>query len=198
MEVLSPEARVLGCLIEKEMTTPEYYPMTINALVAACNQQNNREPVVTFDEEIVERALRSLNDKDGLAKFTRSPGARALKYVHKAREVLEVDDQQTSLLAVLMLRGAQTSGELRTRTERYTDFGDAAEVEAVLRDLIHRDVPLVERLDREPGQREERFRTLLADWEARSSSGPNRPTDIETRLDEVERRLTAIESALGL
>lgn len=195
--VLSPEeGRVLGCLIEKQMTTPEYYPMTVNALVDACNQKTNREPVVHYDQETVEQALRDLNERGGLAKFTRSSGARSLKYVHKAPDVLQVDDQQLTLLAVLLLRGPQTPGELRSRTERYVDFTDVAQVEEILEGLMNREVPLVARLERGPGRREDRFRTLLIDQGDRL---PARPADAtEEQIRRLEERIARIEAALGL
>ncbi len=199
MDVLTPEeARVLGCLIEKQMTTPEYYPMTVNALVAACNQKTNRDPVVDYDEETVERALQSLNDRNGLTKFTRTPGARALKYVHKAGDVLEVDDQQLALVAVLLLRGPQTPGELRARTDRYVAFESVAQVEEVLHDLVDRTVPLVERLDRGPGRREDRFRTLLLADDGATDTRPTSGPGLEDRLIELEERIANIEKALGL
>ncbi len=197
MDTLSPEeGRVLGCLIEKQMTTPEYYPMTVNALVAACNQKTNREPVVDYDEETIEKALRDLNDRNGLAKFTRSPGARAIKYVHKAGDVLEVDDQQLALVAVLLLRGPQTPGELRARTDRYATFTSVAEVEDILSDLIHRDIPLVEQLDRGPGQREDRYRTLLLPEMDYSPRVTPRTEGLAERVEALERRIAAIEAAL--
>lgn len=201
-EPLSPEeARVLGCLIEKQMTTPEYYPMTVNSLVTACNQKTNRLPVVRYDDEIVETALRDLNQR-GLSRFTRTPGARTLKYVHKAGDILEVDDQQLALLAVLLLRGPQTPGELRTRTDRYIDFDGVEAVDEVLTGLIDRQVPLVERLDRVPGQKESRYRTLLLDWDpnlAPPTPGPARGlAELEARVAELEQRLIRIESELGL
>lgn len=196
MVLSAEEGRVLGCLIEKQMTTPEYYPMTVNALVDACNQKTNREPVVHYDEATVEQALRDLNDRDGLTKFTRTPGARALKYVHKAREVLEVDDQQLALLAVLLLRGPQTPGELRSRTDRYVEFDDVAQVEEVLEGLIDREVPLIARLERGPGRREDRFRTLLIDHDG---PPPDRVAQgAEDRLLRLEQRIARIEEALGL
>jgi uncharacterized protein len=189
------EGRVLGCLVEKQMTTPEYYPMTVNALVGACNQKTSRDPVVLFDEETVERALRDLNQRDGLTKFTRTAGARSLKYVHRAGVVLEVDDQQLALLAVLLLRGPQTPGELRTRTDRYLEFADVAEVEQILEGLIDRQVPLVVRLERAPGRREDRYRTLLIEaTEARIEH----PAAEDDRLDRLEGRIARIEEALGL
>jgi uncharacterized protein len=196
MVLSAEEARVLGCLIEKQMTTPEYYPMTVNALVDACNQKTNREPVVHFDETRVEQALRDLNERDGLAKFTRTAGARSLKYVHKAPDVLQVDDQQLALLAVLLLRGPQTPGELRSRTDRYVEFSDVAQVEEVLEGLIDREVPLVARLERGPGRREDRFRTVLIDL---GDSPPARPhEETEERLTRLEARIALIEEALGL
>lgn len=207
MEPLSSEeARVLGCLVEKQMTTPEYYPMTVNALVAAANQRNNRDPVVTYDEEIVERALSGLNER-GLSRFTRTAGARSLKYVHKAGDALGVDDQQLAVLAVLLLRGPQTSGELRSRTERYVDLPDLAAVEEVLEDLITRDEPLVERLERVPGQKERRYLTLLVDAVPPGRSEPSASgeeiavqdrSDLEARIEALETRLARIERELGV
>jgi uncharacterized protein YceH (UPF0502 family) len=196
MVLSAEEGRVLGCLVEKQMITPEYYPMTVNALVDACNQKTNREPVVHYDEATVEQALRDLNDRDGLTKFTRTPGARSLKYVHKAREVLEVDDQQLALLAVLLLRGPQTPGELRSRTDRYVEFDDVASVEEVLEGLIDREVPLVARLERGPGRREDRFRTLLIEHGGPPPDYPTRGAD--DRLLRLEERIARIEEALGL
>jgi hypothetical protein len=204
IEPLSPpQARVLACLVEKQMTTPEYYPMTVNALVTACNQKTNRHPVVNYDDEIVEGALRTLNDR-ALSRFTRTAGARTLKYVHKADEMLEVDDHQLALLAIMMLRGPQTPGELRMRTERYVDFPGVEAVEEVLAGLIDRGIPLVERLDRVPGQKESRYRTLLIEWDpdqppAQESSGGNRSHDeLAARVAELEERLARIEAELGI
>ncbi len=201
MEVLDPaEARILGCLIEKQMTTPEYYPMTVNALVAASSQKTNRDPVLTYDEEMVDRALSTLNDK-GLSRFTRMSGARTLKYVHKADEVLEVDSQQLAVLAVLLLRGPQTPGELRTRTDRYVHFSGTEAVEEVLDDLMTRNVPLVTRLDREAGQKEHRYRTLLTKHDPTSlpspATSPN-GEDSAARIEALERRLDRIERELGI
>lgn len=195
------EARVLGCLIEKQMTTPEYYPMTVNALVAAASQKTNRDPVAAYDEETVERALSDLNDK-GLSRFTRTAGARTLKYVHKADEVLEVDAQQLALLAVLLLRGPQTPGELRQRTDRYTEFSSVEAVEETLDDLITRDTPLVVRLDRAAGQKENRYRTLLAEWDdswtPSPASGSRSTGALEERIAALEERVARLESELGL
>jgi uncharacterized protein YceH (UPF0502 family) len=202
--VLDPaEARVLGCLIEKEMTTPDYYPMTVNALVAAASQKNNRDPVMTYDDELVEGALARLNDR-GLSRFTRTAGARALKYVHKADDVLEVDAQQLAVLAIMLLRGPQTPGELRTRTDRYVSFTDVAAVEEVLEDLITRNDPLVERLDRVPGQKENRYRTLLTEFDPSTMSTMSTPAPLRVddglrqRVEALESRLARIEAELGI
>jgi hypothetical protein len=191
------EARVLGCLIEKSMTTPEYYPMTVNALMAACNQKTNRDPVVEFDESTVDQALASL-DRRGLIGVTRVSGGRALKYAHHAGTTLRVDDEQATLLAVLLLRGPQTAAQLRARTERYATLASVQAVEERLDDLMRRDTPLVERMPREPGQKEGRYRCLLV--EAGETAAPFGPADLETRvaaledtLQRVLRRLDAAE-----
>lgn len=160
MELTFEQARVLGSLIEKQMTTPDYYPMTVNALVAACNQRNNREPVTAFDDTDVERLLSELNDLD-LARFTRQSGGRTLKYLHRAPDTLGVDDEQLAILAIMMLRGPQTIAELKSRTERYIDFPSLDAVEERVTDLITRDEQLVEQVPRATGQREDRFMTLL-------------------------------------
>jgi uncharacterized protein len=199
MDVLSPEeGRVLGALIEKAFTTPEVYPLTTKALVAACNQRTNRDPVVDYDEETVERALRDL-DRRGLAGFTRASGGRTVRYVHRTQRALELDDEQTALLGVLLLRGSQTPGELRIRTDRYVSFADVASVEERLVDLMLRDVPLVERLERQPGQKENRYRCLLME----TAVGVTEAARVETtpdpsRLDLLEARIARIEEALGL
>ncbi|MDX1448409.1 MAG: YceH family protein [Acidimicrobiia bacterium] len=197
MEPLLPEeARVLGALIEKAFTTPDHYPLTTNALVAACNQRSNRDPVVDYDEETVERALRGLDDR-GLAGLTRASGGRTVRWVHRTQTALELDDEQTALVAVLLLRGAQTPGELRTRTDRYVQFADVAAVEERLVDLMSRSVPLVDRLDRAPGQKENRYRCLLLEEGSSPSQSADDPVD-DHRLDDLERRIARLEAALGL
>ena len=196
MEPLAPvEARVLGALVEKAFTTPDVYPLTVNAIVAACNQRSNRDPVVDYDVSDVERALRGLDERD-LARLTRASGGRTLRYVHRCQATLEVDDEQTALIAVLLLRGPQTPGELRTRTDRYVSFRDVAAVEERLVDLMARGVPLVARLERAPGQKESRYRCLLlesAEPERTADAGPG-----PDRLAAIERRLARIEAALGM
>jgi hypothetical protein len=190
METLNfEEARVLGCLIEKSMTTPEYYPMTVNALVAACNQKTNRDPVVEFDEATVAETLGSL-DRRGLIGLTRVSGGRALKYGHHTGAALRIDDEQIALMGVLLLRGPQTAAELRARTERYVEFGSVQNAERRLADLAERDEPLVEHLEREPGQKERRYRCLLVESSA-PSAAPT-PTDLEQRVAALEEALQEV------
>jgi uncharacterized protein YceH (UPF0502 family) len=155
---LSPEeVRVLGSLVEKELTTPQQYPLTLNALVAACNQSSNRDPVVSYDERAVEQAVIRAKER-GLARFIHpSHGRSALRYRHELAEQWGVDQRQLALLAVLMLRGPQTLGELRARTERMADLDGIGEIEAELSALAGREEPLVRRVGRVPGQKEDRF-----------------------------------------
>ncbi len=197
-QLTAEEARVLGCLIEKERTTPEYYPMTVNALVAACNQKTNRNPVVDYDELLVERTLRSLDEK-GLLGITRASGGRTTKYLHRASDGYEIDSDQLAALAVLLLRGPQTPGELRIRTERYFAADRAPDIESVLEDLMSRAEPLVERLAREPGQKEHRFATLVA-RERLPVSTPMREGvgDLEQRVLVLERQLRSLAESLGV
>lgn len=154
--------RVLGCLIEKSMTTPDQYPMSLNGVRVACNQVSNRDPVVDYDETAVSQALRRLGDR-GLAKMVHRPGDRVVKYIHAADSVFEIDPQETALLAVLLLRGDQTPGELRQRTMRYVEFTSLAEVEATLAELQRRTPPLVVELERVAGQKEYRYHHLLGE-----------------------------------
>jgi uncharacterized protein len=191
-DLLSPaEARVLGSLVEKAMTTPEYYPLTPNALVAACNQRSNRDPVVDYDESTVTAALRSLEDR-GLAGPTRSPGGRSVKYVHRAAATLQIDDRQLALLAVLLLRGPQTPGELRSRTDRYPSLAQADAVDEAVTDLIERDRPLVQRLARSPGQKEHRYRCVLVE-DSPASDEPVPAASLEERVAILERRVEELE-----
>ena len=154
------EARVLGCLVEKEITTPEYYPLSLNALVNACNQKSNREPVMTLDEEAVRQALRSLNDQ-ALARSA-AGDSRVAKFEHRLQEVFNFHRHEIAVLCVLLLRGAQTSGELRTRTERMYHFEDLDGVQSALNLLMKRDPPLVKILPRQPGTKESRYVHLLS------------------------------------
>jgi uncharacterized protein YceH (UPF0502 family) len=156
-------ARVVGALIEKRLTTPQQYPLTLNALVLACNQTSNRAPVVDYDESVVELALSQLKDQHLVRFVLPSHGRSVVRYRQVLDEVLGVDDRQLALLAVLLLRGPQTVGELRTRTERMATFDDLGSVEHDLDLMAELSDGLVERLERRPGQKEERWRQLLAE-----------------------------------
>ena len=155
------EVRVLGSLVEKQLTTPEYYPMTLNALVAACNQKSNRDPVVSFDESTVTATLDSLRDKNLVYTFHGST-SRVVKYKHMLPNVYELDPAETAVMDVLMLRGPQTVGEIRGRTDRLFDFSGLPEVQETLDKLARRDEPLVVRLERQPGQKDARYAHLLS------------------------------------
>jgi uncharacterized protein YceH (UPF0502 family) len=152
------EIRVVACLVEKQRTTPDVYPLSLNSLRIACNQATNRDPVVDYDEATVVEGLRRLALR-GWTRLASGPGGRARKYRHLLDEALGVDAAEISLLAVLMLRGAQTPGELKQRSERLHPFGGLADVEETLERLIEREQ--VARLPRRPGQKEERYRHLL-------------------------------------
>ena len=179
MELTPPEIRVLGCLVEKERTTPQQYPMTENALITACNQTTNRDPIVAYDQSTVRRTLLNLRQQ-GLAKMVHRPGDRSEKHRHLLDEALELPGDQVAVLSVLMLRGPQTVAELRTRTERLHAFGSLGEVEAVLEALATREPePLVERMERMPGQKEARFRHLLLDDEQEDPHIVSRAADVE-------------------
>ena len=155
------EARVLGSLIEKQITTPSYYPLTLASLTAACNQKSNRNPVTALNEQDVARAILTLRDKH-LVWETAEAGARVMKYSHNLSQHFEFSDQQLAVVCELMLRGPQTGGELRTHCERMHPLGDIAQTEAILQSLMdYPNSPLVAKLPREPGRRENRFTHLL-------------------------------------
>ena len=161
MELSAPETRVLGCLVEKQLATPNAYPLTVNALVTATNQATNRDPVVTYDEAEVVDALQTLRKK-GAVRVVLGSGHRAEKYRHVLDDQWGLDDQHRAVLSVMMLRGPQTVGELRQRTERLARFDALAEVEQVLRLLASREDPLARRLERGPGQKEARWVELFS------------------------------------
>ena len=199
--------RLLGCLIEKEMTTPDYYPMTVNALTAAANQKTNRHPVESYTETEVLDGINALREL-GMVRAVRSPGGRAAKYKHAVDDVLEIDGEQAALLAVLMLRGEQTPGELRLRTERYHDFESVEATEGVLTGLENREQPLARRLDRRPGEKESRYQHLLGavDPDARvetphpdaaTSLAPHAVDEISVlraRVQALEQRVAELEN----
>jgi len=155
------EARVVGALIEKQLTTPEYYPLTLNALIAACNQKTNREPVVSFTEQTVQKSLDDLREKNIVYVFYGST-SRVPKYKHILDKVCELEPPETAVVCVLLLRGAQTLGELRERTGRLYEFSGLGEVQETLDNLARREEPLVTKLERQPGQKEVRYAHLLS------------------------------------
>jgi uncharacterized protein YceH (UPF0502 family) len=155
------ETRVLGSLIEKDVTTPDYYPLSLNALVNACNQKNNRDPVMNLDEGAVRQALDTLQEKR-LAGPTSSADSRVTKYEHRLQEVFNFTRGETAILCALLLRGPQTPGELRGRTERMHRFEDLTEVQSSLQRLMQRDPPLARVLPRQPGTKESRYKHPLA------------------------------------
>jgi uncharacterized protein len=161
LRLTAAEARVLGALVEKEITTPEYYPLSLNALVNACNQRSNREPVMDLDEEEVRLALRGLED-DRLAGRARSADGRVAKYEHWLGEAFNFSRAETALVCVLLLRGPQTPGELRGRTERLHKFDEIADVLGGLQKLMERELPLAAVLPRQPGTKEPRYAHLLS------------------------------------
>jgi hypothetical protein len=175
VELSFAEGRVLGCLVEKRLLTPQAYPLTDNALVAACNQTTSRDPVVSYDVPTVRLAVRSLRES-GLLRTTHRTGERADKHEHRLGEALGLDPAEVALLAVLLLRGPQTSGELRARTERMHAFGTVEDVERVLDALAARDEPLVVRLDRQPGRKEYRWVDALV---PRDDAPPPRADHVE-------------------
>lgn len=212
LHLTAAQARVLGSLVEKEVTTPEYYPLSLNALINACNQKSNREPVVELDEETVRQSLHGLED-DGLAGRARSSDGRVTKYEHWLGEVFNFSRAETALLCVLLLRGPQTPGELRGRSERLYRFDEITDVLAGLQKLMDREPPLAAQLPRQPGTKEARYAHLLSgsaeDLQAaspktavdRDSSGANdaaqeRFERIETALDELRRQVAALNQKI--
>ena len=165
-ELTDIEVRVLGCLIEKEMTTPEYYPLSLNALVNACNQKSNRNPVVSYDENT---ALQALDDLKEIHFALQSDAARVPKYEHRFGKTFNLVAREMAILCVLMVRGPQTMGELRSRSERMYAFGDLDEVSETIRSL--EEMSLVKQMPRQPGQKESRFAHLLAGEPKSANSG---------------------------
>jgi len=209
MEPDAVEIRVVGCLIEKQRTTPDAYPLSLNALRLACNQATNRDPVVSYDEATVSDALRRLALR-GWTRLASGAGSRARKYRHLLPEALGVGDDELALLGVLMLRGPQTPGELKQRSERLHPFADLAAVQETLERLRERE--LVARHPRRPGQKEERYEQLLggggedATEVAESPRAAGAPTDAaaapsvapgEDRLDRLERELAELRTQVA-
>ena len=201
MELTPIEARVIGCLVEKQRTVPDTYPLSLNALLTACNQSSNRDPVVSYDEATVVDAIDSLKAK-GLARIVHpSSGSRATKYRHVLDEALGLEDGPLSVLAVLLLRGAQTAAELRTRTERMHPFADMEELESALTVLASHDELLVQRLERRPGEREARWIQLLSETAPPSSGreeGPIGAPSARSSVADLEERVAKLEEEVAL
>ena len=197
MDANAAEIRVLGCLIEKQRTTPDQYPLSLNALRLACSQSTSRDPVVEYDEPTIRAALEGLSRR-GWVRLASGAGSRAVKYRHLLDEALSLDEGALSLLAVLMLRGPQTAAELRQRTERLHRFGDG-EVETTLARLIERE--LAARHKNRPGERGERFAQLLGPNEAEPEPGPAQPppaddSGLESRVARLEEEVARLRDAL--
>ncbi len=195
------EIRVLGCLVEKELATPEYYPMTINALVNACNQKSNRAPVVEFDETIVAEALESLRPL-GLATQSAERG-RAAKFCHNLYGKYRLDNAEMAVLAELLLRGPQTGGELRQRASRMHQLESLEQVEEVLTELMNQEEPLVVKLPRQQGRKEHRYAQLLAGEPEIEDVETKAPTAIlqvragNERIEELEQEVAELKIALA-
>ena len=209
--VLSPiAARVLGSLVEKEITTPEYYPLSLNALANACNQKNNREPVMNLDEDQIRQALHQLED-DGLAGPARGTDSRVAKYEHRMQEVFNFTRGEIAVVCVLLLRGPQTPGELRGRSERMHRFEELGDVQSTLQRLMQREPPLVKVLPRQPGTKEARYAHLFSgepadvvatvetiEYAGTGSSMAQMEAEIAALREEVAELRTQVERVLRL
>lgn len=197
------EIRVLGCLVEKESTTPEYYPLSLNALMNACNQKSNRDPVVSLDEAAVRNALRLLTEQ--VLVRTASSDSRVAKYEHRLNELYNFHRHEIAVLCVLFLRGPQTPGELRTRCERMYVFEDLEAVHSALNLLMRREPPLVKGLPRQPGTKEVRYMHLFSGDQAPveqgehqvgigplAHGGADRVAQLEVEVDALRRELETL------
>jgi uncharacterized protein YceH (UPF0502 family) len=197
--LLSPEeVRVFGCLIEKSQATPEYYPMTLNGLVAACNQKTSRDPVVDYASDEVEEALRSLKEK-GLCAFVSGEG-RVMKYAHRGGENgLELSSQQLAVLSVLLLRGPQTVGEIKGRTERQFEFSSLEVVEQKLESLMAGERHFVEKAPRRAGQKEDRYRHLFIGYQDESEENQEASgvPSLRAEMEEMKTRIAALEAEIA-
>ncbi|HEX5583344.1 YceH family protein [Gaiella sp.] len=194
MDADAVELRVLGCLLEKQRTTPDQYPLSLNALRLACNQTTNRDPVVAYDEGEIHDALQRLARR-GWTRLASGAGSRAAKYRQLFDEEVGLAADETALLCVLMLRGPQTPGELKQRTERLHRFESLNELHDALERLAARE--LVRRLDRRPGQKEERYRHLLGEDDAAAPMpSPNPATGLEARVEALEAEIVRLRDRL--
>jgi uncharacterized protein YceH (UPF0502 family) len=200
VNLLASEIRVLGCLIEKQRTTPDAYPLSLNALRLACNQSTSREPIVDYDDGVLRDALHRL-ERRGYTRLASGAGSRAPKYRHLLDEALPMGADERALLCVLMLRGPQTPGELKQRAERLHSFAELDEVHSTLKRLIERE--LVRRLERRPGQKEERYLQLLGEGAEENGGGDldamsvpdvsTRPAAALAPVDGLEQRVSRLE-----
>ena len=196
------EARILGCLVEKELATPEYYPLTLNALMAACNQKNNRDPEMLLSTDEIAKGLAGLQYDKKLVGTYSGVGSRAVKYTHRLLETLGVDTPELAVLCELLLRGPQTPGELRGRASRMHPFASPAEVRTVLDALAARPEPYVVELPRAAGCKENRFAHTLGDWPAvdwtpaparvKAPEPPDRIQELERRIADLEAQIAAL------
>jgi uncharacterized protein YceH (UPF0502 family) len=196
------ECRVLGALIEKEITTPEYYPLSLNALINACNQKSNRDPVMNLDEAAVRQALHTL-DGQSLVRSVSATDSRVTKYEHRLQEAFNFYRHEIAILCVLLLRGPQTPGELRVRAERMHAFEDLGAVQSSLQHLMKREPPLVKLLPRQPGTKEARFTHLLSGdleaWESKPEMGLQiaaSPADGD-RVTHLEREVASLKDDIA-
>ncbi len=198
IELNEIEARVLGALVEKSLTTPESYPLSLNSLVAACNQKTSRDPVTAYEEPVVAQALHALIERS-LAGRLHEPGSRVPKFMHHAEILLDgADARAIATICVLLLRGPQTAGEIKTRADRMCEFASSAEVESLLQDLSLRAEPWVVKLPRQAGQKESRWRQLFTSGPASPASAPAQAAAVPAvdRLGELEKRVAALEEAV--
>ncbi len=189
------EVRVLGSMVEKEITTPDYYPLSLNALINACNQKSNRDPVMSLGENEVRDALEGLREK-GLAGQVSTFDSRVPKYAHQLQEVFNFDRRETAVICVLCLRGPQTPGEIRGRSDRMYHFEDLEGVESTLHRLIEREPPLVQQMARQPGTKESRYAHLLAGAIEAESFVEPQFAQSATFLQENEGRIRQLEIAI--
>ena len=190
------EARVLGSLIEKDITTPDYYPLSLNALVNACNQKNNREPVMTLDENAVRDALGTLQEKR-LAGPASGADSRVTKYEHRLQEVYNFDRREIAIICVLLLRGPQTPGELRGRTDRMYHFEALEDVVSTLDRLSHRDPPLAAALPRQPGTKETRYMHLFSGEAPQQVNVERTPPSANASIGSTADRISALETEVA-
>ena len=203
LDLTPVEARILGCLLEKERTVPENYPLSLNSLISACNQTTNREPVTAYDEQTVEAGISGLREKK-LVTVVFGGGSRVQKYRHNLPEHYDLDRRDGAVMTVLLLRGPQTAGELRSRTERMFHFASLEELESCLEGLGRGDSPLIKLLPQQPGQKERRYIHLFSPepeggWQPPSQDAPPtpRPSRAPSRLDALEAEVAALRDEMA-